>query len=227
VTIIDHRRTAVEVLYLDESVAVVNKPSGELVHPGWARDGPTSMQRLRDALGARVHPVHRLDRGTSGALVFARTPEAARALRTAWDAGSVQKCYLALVRGTPPEDGVIDSPVRRGETGAERVPAVTHFQRLKQSPVARCCLVQAEPKTGRLHQVRRHLHHISHPIVGDVNYGDGRVNRLFRAEHGLHRLALHALSIVFPHPDSGAMLPVTAPLPPDLRDPFTRLGTLP
>ncbi len=212
-----------QILYLDDWLAIVAKPSGELVHPGWARGEPTTMTRLRDFLGQRVYPVHRLDRGTSGAVVLARTPAAARAITDRWTRGEVNKCYLALVRGEAPDEGLIDHPVRKHEKGPERVPAITRFRCIARCTVARCSLVRAEPRTGRLHQLRRHFKHISHPIVGDVNYGDGRFNRSFRSQWQLHRLALHAASVAFRHPETDESLSVRAPIPSDLAEPLAAL----
>jgi tRNA pseudouridine65 synthase len=202
----------------------VAKPSGELAVPGWARGEPTSMSRLRDALGHWVYPVHRLDRGTSGVLLMARDRETAKRLSELWADRRVQKAYLALVRGTPPERQLIDHPVKKGEKGPERVPAITELRRLGVSDRARCSLVELEPRTGRLHQLRRHMKHIAHPIVGDVNYGKGDVNRAFRADWDLHRLALHALRLSLPHPHTGEALELRAELPSDLADPLERLG---
>lgn len=218
---------AVGILYVDEHLAVWSKPSGELVHRGWARGEPTSMTRLRDELGRWVYPVHRLDRGTSGALLMALDSDMARALGELFAAGDVDKSYLALTRGHPPEAIVVDHPVRKGEKGDERVAAVTALRRLAVSPMARCSLVAASPQTGRLHQIRRHLKHLSHPIVGDVRYGDGRVNRDFRARFELHRLALHANRIRLVHPATGEVLDVDAPLPSDLAEPLAALGLTP
>jgi len=205
----------IDLLYVDGAVVVANKPSGLLVHRGWAADDDVALFRVRDMLGAQVHAVHRLDRGTSGALLFARTREAAAALGRSLEAGRVEKRYLALVRGTPPDEGVIDHAIPRSE-GGERVAAVTRFRRLARSPVDRCSLVLARPETGRLHQIRRHFHHISHPIVGDVNHGSGAINRHYRARYGLCRLALHARSIAFDHPATGERIAVSAPVPDDL-----------
>lgn len=213
---------AVSPLYLDERLVAVNKPSGELVHPGWARGEPTTMARVRDALGARVHPAHRLDRGTSGVVLFARDPEAARALNESWPA--VKKRYLALVRGQPPAGATIDHPVRKKERGDERVPAVTHFVRLGVSSVARCALVDVTLDTGRLHQIRRHFKHISHPLIGDVRYGKGDINRAFRETWGFHRLALHAWRVELVHPITGAALDLVAPLPDELGQVLSALG---
>ncbi len=208
--------SAVDFLYVDADLVVVNKPSGLLVHRGWANDDDVAMFRVRDALGgAHVFPVHRLDRGTSGALVFARTKPAAAALALAFESRQVDKRYLALVRGTPPESGTIDHPIPSGGDGP-RVPAVTHFSLVARSSVDRCSLVLAMPETGRSHQIRRHLRHLGHPLVGDVNYGSGEINRHYRATYDLHRLALHAHAIAFDHPVSGARVAITAPMPDDL-----------
>lgn len=215
----------IDLLFVDPHVVVADKPSGLLVHRGWDDDEDVAMFRVRDAIGQQVYPVHRLDRGTSGALVFARTREAAAALGRAFEQGRVEKRYLALVRGTPPGSGVVDHAIPKSE-GGPRVPAVTRFRLVARSPVDRCSLVEAVPETGRLHQVRRHMHHIDHPIVGDVNYGSGEINRRYRATYALHRLALHAHRVTFEHPATGESIGVIAPLPPDLASALEALGLL-
>jgi tRNA pseudouridine65 synthase len=193
------------------------------VHRGWARETDTVTRRIRDRLGQRVHPAHRLDRGTSGVLLFALDPEVAAAVGRAFEAGQVQKRYLALVRGVPPDSGTVDHPIPRVAGGA-RVPAVTDFSRIARSPTERCSLVEARPRTGRLHQVRRHLKHINHPLVGDVRYGRGDINRHYRALYGLHRLALHAWSLDLTHPRTGSRLHLRAPVPEDLAAALLALG---
>ncbi len=214
---------APEILYVDDALVVVNKPSGVLVHRGWDDDDDVMLFRVRDALGQHVSTVHRLDRGTSGALLFARTSSALTALNQAFEAGAVDKRYLALVRGEPPESGVVDHPVAKKESGA-RVAAVTHFTRIARSPVDRCSLVEARPQTGRLHQIRRHMKHLHHPLIGDVNYGSGEINRHYRARYQLHRLALHAHLLAFDHPVTGERIVVRAPLADELVAVFTALG---
>lgn len=221
------KRGDIELLFADDDVVVANKPSGLSVHRGWDDEDDVAMFRVRDAVGAHVHPVHRLDRGTSGALVFARTAAAAATLGRAFADGLVEKRYLALVRGTPPAAGVIDHaiPAKEESPGqSARVPAVTRYRLVARSPVERCSLVEAMPETGRLHQIRRHLKHLSHPIVGDVNYGKGDVNRHYRARYGLHRLALHAHLVAFAHPSTGARVVVRAPLPADFAAVLAALG---
>jgi tRNA pseudouridine65 synthase len=213
----------IEILFVDEHIVVADKPSGLLVHRGWDNDDDVAMFRVRDTIGQHVYPVHRLDRGTSGALLFARTREVAATLGRAFDEGRIEKRYLALVRGTPPDAGVIDHPIPRSE-GGPRAAAVTRFRLVARSPVDRCSLVEAMPETGRLHQVRRHLHHIHHPLVGDVNYGSGEINRRYRATYALHRLALHAQLLAFVHPVTSAPVAVRAPLPEDLAPALAALG---
>ncbi len=214
---------AIELLFVDSVIVVANKPSGLLVHRGWDNDDDVALFRVRDAVGQHVHPIHRLDRGTSGVLLFARTREAAAHLSKAFEEGRVEKRYLALVRGTPPEAGVIDHAIP-GKEGGPRVPAVTRFRRIARSPVDRCSLVVATPETGRLHQVRRHLRHIDHPLVGDVTHGSGEINRHYRATYDLRRLALHASLLAFEHPLTGSRVEVSAPVPPDLGAALARLG---
>lgn len=211
-------------MYADQWLVAVAKPAGELVVPGWARGEATTMSRVRDELGQWVFPLHRLDRGTSGVVLFARDHDTAALLARQFATGGVHKRYLALVRGEPPESGLIDHPLRRGEHGEERVPAATRFRKLIRSPHARCSLVEAEPLTGRLHQLRRHLRHLSHPIVGDVRYGDGRVNRAFRDAWQVSRLALHAASIAFTHPHRRERLEIHADVPADLARALAALG---
>jgi tRNA pseudouridine65 synthase len=216
-----------DILFVDADVVIVNKPSGLLVHRGWANDDDVAMFRVRDMLGAHVYPVHRLDRGTSGALCFARTRDSAATLSESFESRRVDKRYLALVRGEPAASGTIDHPIPKSaenSAGAPRVPAVTRYELVARSPVDRCSLVLAIPETGRGHQVRRHLRHLGHPLVGDVNYGRGEINRRYRAEYGLHRLALHAHAIAFAHPVTRALVAVTAPMPDDLAGPLERLA---
>jgi tRNA pseudouridine65 synthase len=208
-------------LHRDEHVAAFAKPSGLLVHRGWADDCTVAVDLAREAIGARVHPLHRLDRATSGVLLFALDPAAAAAMARLFELGEVHKRYLALVRGVPPAEGVVDHPVPKSE-GGPRVPAVTAFRTL--ATVGRWSLVEARPATGRLHQIRRHLKHLGHPLVGDVNYGKGDVNRFFRDAYGLRRLALHAAEVRFRHPILGAEVVVRAPVPDDLRGPLVALG---
>lgn len=216
-------------LYADEHCAAFHKPSGLLVHrsPIDRHETVFALQIARDRLGRRVYPVHRLDKPTSGVLLFALSPPAARILSNAFAEGRVVKRYLAVVRGCPPEEGVIDHPLVEEPDGIEggaqedRVPrpAVTGFRRLATAeipysvgryPTSRYSLVEVTPRTGRRHQIRRHFKHIFHPLVGDTKYGEGRHNRFFRENYGCHRLLLAAVGLTFPGPD-GAAVTVEAP----------------
>lgn len=207
-------------LFRDEHLVVVDKPSGISVHRGWDPSRDHVVSRVKGELGGvRVHPVHRLDRGTSGCLVLGLSEEVARVLGDAFAEGRVQKSYVALVRGRPPEARfTVDSPVPKDEGSEERVEARTDFERLGSLVLGErtVTLVRAFPKTGRLHQIRRHLRHIHCSICGDTTYGDNKVNKLVRTELDLHRLALHAERIAFVHPANGERLEIEAPWPKDI-----------
>lgn len=216
---------ALPVLYCDERVVAVHKPSGLLVHRSELdRDRDVALQRVRDQLGGGwVYPVHRLDRATSGVLLFARDPEAASRLAAAFREHRVAKRYEAVARGWLEEPGRIDHPLgpgRRGEGGTPQ-PAVTDYAPLawtelpvavSRYPTARYTRLELRPLTGRQHQLRRHLKAISHPIVGDTTHGDSAHNRLFRSRFGCWRLLLAAVEARFPHPANGAEVAVTAAL---------------
>jgi tRNA pseudouridine65 synthase len=218
------------IVHEDDDLLVVDKPSGLAVHQGWAREADVLVARVRAAHGPGIHPVHRLDRGTSGLVVLARSAEAVRVLQAAFEGGLVQKEYVALVRGAPPDEALIDYAIPRRE-GGPRVEARTRYvalarTRLDESPLRepRYTAVLARPETGRLHQIRRHFAHVSHHVMGDSKHGRPDHNRLLRARVGLARLALHARGLSLPHPRTGARLVLHAPLPPDLAEPFARLG---
>jgi len=199
------------IVHRDARCVVVDKPSGVATHRGWADDDDALLQRVRDAVGAYVYPVHRLDRGASGLVLFALDRDAAAAFAAAW--GGATKTYVAVTRGHPPAHLVIDHAIPKAP-GEERVPAVTEVW--CRETFGRYAVIEAQPRTGRLHQIRRHCKHIACPLIGDVRYGKGEHNRIWRERHGLHRLALHAAALRVPHPDGG-VIDVTAPLPGDLQ----------
>lgn len=216
-----------EILYQDDAVVVVNKPSGLLVHrsPIDRRETRFAVQWLRDQLGRRVYPAHRLDKGTSGALAFALDPQNARALAGQFAGQQVRKTYLAIVRGWPAAAGVIDHPLDAVQDDYARVAQTgpkacrTRFRtlatvelpvRVDRYPSSRYALVELEPETGRRHQLRRHLAHLSHPIIGDSTYGKGRHNRLFAERYGVRRLLLACVALEFTHPVSGSGIRVEA-----------------
>jgi len=202
----------IEILYRDADVVAVNKPSGLAVHRGWADDDAFAMTLVRDLLGQWVYPVHRLDRGASGVLLFALSPAAARVICQRFEQHEVEKRYLALVRGAPPETIVVDHALRPDNSDVPQ-PAVTEVRRLEQ--LGRYAWVEASPRSGRLHQIRRHLKHLSCPIIGDVKYGKGEHNRLFREHYGLHRLALHASHLQLRGPNDEP-IQIAAALPAEL-----------
>jgi len=218
---LEYSEEPLRILYQDESCAVVDKPSGMIVHRGWANDDRDLLRMTRDALGRYVYPLHRLDRGASGAVLFALNEEAARILNRSFAERSMDKRYLALTRGHPPEHGLIDHPIPKAP-GEERVPAQTEYFRV--GTFERYALVVALPKTGRLHQIRRHLKHIACPLIGDVRYGKGEHNRLFRERYALDRLALHAAALRFVHPVSGQRVTVRAPLRGSLAECLSQLA---
>lgn len=167
----------------------------------------------RQALGEKLYPVHRLDRATSGVLLFARDAETVRRVQAGFQEERVVKNYLALTRGIVKEAGLVDHAIAKAK-GQEKRSAQTALRRL--ATFERYSLVELRPFTGRLHQIRRHLKHISHPIIGDTQFGKGEHNRRFRAEFDLHRLALHASKLRLVHPYSGERLDLRAPVPEDL-----------
>jgi len=209
----------IEILYRDADVVAVNKPSGLAVHRGWADDDAFAMTLVRDQLGQWVYPVHRLDRGASGVLLFGLSSEAARELCQCFEKREVEKRYVALVRGSPPDTLVIDHALKPDNSDVPQA-AVTNVQRLAQ--YGRYAWVEARPHTGRLHQIRRHLKHIACPLIGDVRYGKGEHNRLFREHYDLHRLALHAAGLSLPGLN-GEPLQLEAPLPLDLSGALAKL----
>lgn len=213
-----------KILHSDAHMVAIDKPAGLAVHRGWAKDPDYAMTRLRDQLGQWVYPVHRLDRGTSGVLLFALSSQDARTLSAFFEGGTVIKRYLGLVRGAPPEHLILDYALVPDNGGA-RQPAVTELRRLAQ--YGRYALVEALPRTGRLHQIRRHLKHLSCPLIGDVRYGKGEHNRFFRTEYQLTRLALHCSSLTLESLALPRLLTIEAPLPPDMANTIERLAAGP
>lgn len=202
--------SALPVLYQSAALVAVDKPSGLCVHRGQSRDAVHALELVRDQVGAYVYPVHRLDRATSGVLLFALTADAARELGSAFAGGLVEKRYVALVRGAPPDHVRLSHPLSQ-EDGRTPQPAVTTLRTLAR--YGRYAWVEAFPETGRTHQIRRHLKHLSCPIIGDVRYGKGDHNRFFRTRYDLHRLALHAASVEVRDPAANSSVMIAAPIP--------------
>ncbi|MBK8482396.1 MAG: pseudouridylate synthase [Proteobacteria bacterium] len=208
------------VLYEDASLVAIAKPAGAVVHrTRGAAEAPILISMLSDQLGARVFPLHRLDRQTSGVMVFARSSTDAARLAEDLRAHRWRKTYLALCRGPLRSAIEVDHPVPEGE---KRRPARTCFEPL-ETFCGRFTLARATPLTGRRHQVRYHCKHLRHPIVGDTNYGQGPINRFFRETFSLHRLFLHAESLELTHPRRLATIAITCPLDQALQDVLSAL----
>jgi tRNA pseudouridine65 synthase len=227
-----------EILYQDDHFVAINKPSGLLVHrsPVASREKIFALQMVRDQIGQRLFPVHRLDRPTSGVLLLALSPETANLTAQLFQAGQIQKKYIAVVRGYIPKHGTVDHPVkeikdryikRRARQKDEPnikpdikiYPAVTDFKQLAKIelpfavdkyPTSRYSLVELIPKTGRRHQLRRHMKHLSHPIIGDTRYGKDIHNKFFLNQFHCKRLLLAAVEMKFIHPMTGTDVVITA-----------------
>lgn len=215
--------TTITIVHGDAHLLAVNKPAGLAVHRSKmiARDDDYLIDRLRAQVGGGLYLVNRLDRATSGLVLVARDRAIATALGERLMAREVDKRYLAVVRGWPDESGEIDYPLTVGGMQGERKPALTRWWRrgmievpiaLGRYPQQRYSLLELQPLTGRYRQLRRHLHHIHHPIVGDSTLGRGEHNRLFREHFNSHRMLLHAWRLVIRHPAEPRLLRLQAPL---------------
>jgi tRNA pseudouridine65 synthase len=211
-------------LYQSPELVAINKPHGLLVHrsPIASDAHEFAVQRLRDQLGQKVYPVHRLDRKTGGVLLFALTETMNSAMQVLFAEGKVQKKYLAVVRGYTPDTLEIDYPLRRDDGLVQE--AFTHLKTIAwaevpiasaQHPTSRYSLVELYPTTGRMHQLRKHMAHVLHPIIGDRPHGCNKQNKLVKEHWGLTTMLLHAQQAEFGHPTTGEPVVVTAPLQAD------------
>ncbi|MGO2337022.1 tRNA pseudouridine(65) synthase TruC [Providencia sp.] len=209
-----------EIIYHDEYIIAINKPAGMLVHRSWIDSQETVfvMQTLRDQIGQYVYPIHRLDKPTSGVLLFALSSEVARLLSEQFENHQIEKTYHAIVRGYVTEEQKIDYPLleeldKIADKRATREPVlqecVTHCKPIEtvecavaigRYDTARFSLLELKPETGRKHQLRRHMSHIRHPIIGDSKHGDLRQNRGVTEHFSVARLMLHASQLVLIHP---------------------------
>ncbi|MGB0467874.1 MAG: pseudouridine synthase [Pontibacterium sp.] len=232
------------ILFEDDYLIAVNKPSGLLVHPGWIapRNTPNLTDLLKDYLQGTAYTVHRLDRPTSGVIVFAKDKETAQKMNLLFTEHAVRKAYLCMTRGYTPEDGVIDHPIKEkldkladkyANTDKPAQEALTRYRRLAtvelpiavgRYPASRYSLVEVRPETGRKHQIRRHMKHIFHPLLGDTKHGDGRHNIAFREHFGLDRLLLMATELSFIHPVTGERLLLRAPVDAQVNRLFSQFG---
>lgn len=222
----DRSLNMLEIIYQDDHLVAINKPHGLLVHrsPIAADATEFAIQLLRDQLGCRVHPVHRLDRKTGGVLLFALTKEVEVQVQALFAAHRIQKSYLALVRGYTPDRGEIDYPLT-AENGISQE-AHTAYRTLGrtelplpfgQHPTSRYSLVEARPTTGRMHQLRKHFAHIRHPIIGDRPHGCNKQNGFFKAQWNMTTLLLHATSLRFSHPVTGLDVTIVAGIQEEFR----------
>lgn len=213
--------TPISVLYADAQLAVINKPAGLMAHASAMARGEDDFlsDRLRVQFAQPVHLVHRLDRATSGCLLVAFDRDTAGALGRIFMSRHVEKDYLAICRGWPEQAQVVDHPLDGGPGKPDKKPAVTAITRLATAQLelpsaahesSRYALLLCSPHTGRYRQIRRHLKHLSHHLIGDSSHGDGRHNRQFRML-GVHRMLLHAWRLRFVHPTTGAVLRACAP----------------
>lgn len=231
------------ILFRDEWLIAINKPAGMLVHRSWLDKHETQfvMQTLRDQIGQHVFPIHRLDRPTSGVLLFALDNETAREMSQQFEQHQVQKSYIALVRGYLNGAGRIDYPLKviqdkiadKFSQPKDAQEAITDYHTLAQVEMpyaagrytsARYSLVQLMPQTGRKHQLRRHLKHLFHPILGDSNYGDLHQNRALAENTGISRLLLHAERLIFQHPKTAQKITIFAPADEQWQQLFQHFG---
>jgi len=222
-----------EVIYRDEYLIAINKPSGLLVHKSMIDRYEIyfAMKILRDQIGAWVYPIHRLDKPTSGVLLFALDSHSAKLMSEQFKTHTIQKSYIAVVRGYIDEEGLIDYALsvkldKIADKDVNAVPkeaqeAITAFRRLDKVeipfavgryPQTRYSLVELKPKTGRKHQLRRHMKHLSHHILGDTKYGRGEHNKMIRSQFNCHRMLLHATSLEIKHPYTEKKLRINAGL---------------
>ena len=221
-----------DILYTDDYLAIVHKPAGWLVHRTPLDKGETRfvLQALRDQLGRQVWPLHRLDKGTSGVLAFALDAQTARTLGLRFESGEgLDKTYRAIVRGWPQDAGLIDHALKRmpDDMRSEREEyqsAQTRYRTLRRGELplrqgdfatTRWAEVALQPLTGRRHQLRRHMKHIAHPIIGDATHGKGPLNRAIAEHLGVNRLWLHAERLALWHPVHDTPLVVEAPRGPE------------
>lgn len=225
-----------EILFEDEYLIAINKPSGLLVHRTSIAADETvfALQMLRDQIGQHVSPVHRLDRPTSGVLLFSKKEEILPMLKEQFADRSIQKTYLAIVRGIPSiKSDLIDYPLKSERSGRMQE-AQTFYQVLEEAeipfdttgryPTSRYSLLELKPETGRTHQIRRHLAHLRHYILGDKKHGDNKQNQFFERQFGMENLLLHARKLEFIHPKSKEKIVVLASIPSHFQKTINDLG---
>lgn len=210
------------ILYQDEHLVAINKPHGLLVHrsPIAADATEFALQQLRDQLQRKVYLVHRIDRKTSGVLLFALSPEINAAVGKAFADRKVSKTYLAIVRGWIPYDQATIDYALKNEAGKSQE-ASTRYRCLERVEVevphgryqtSRYTLVEVYPETGRMHQIRRHMNHIRYPIIGDRPHGCSKQNKLWKHRWQMHDMMLHARALTIGHPSTSQRISIVAPI---------------
>lgn len=213
-------KEALDILYQDEYLVAVNKPCGYLVHRSpIARDAEfIVLQILRDQIGKRVYPIHRIDRKTSGVLLFALDSDTNRIVGKDFADHKVKKEYTAIVRGWIGENGIVDYALTNDSGKTQE--AITRYECLSRFEIdlphgkfqtSRYSHVEVTPQTGRMHQIRKHMNHLRHPILGDRPHGCSKQNRLWKGAFGLTNMMLHSKSLEIKHPHSNSMLLIEAP----------------
>ena len=212
----------VKILYKDEFVVAVDKPSGLLVHPYWkeTNEKDSLMARVRDLIGQKVYPLHRLDRPVSGIVLFGLSGEVVKNLQLHWHFANTKKEYITLCRNHLTEPGEWNFPLKNDKDVEQK--AKTLYWPLAQFEDTTLCRVQI--KTGRKHQIRRHFARRMFNIIGDTHKGNGPMNRKFREEYDLQRIFLHAWKLEIEHPETEELLKLTCPLPPELATVLEKLG---
>jgi len=222
-----------EILYQDDYLVGINKPNGLLVHRSSIATNTDiyALQLLRDQLNKKVFPCHRLDRKTSGVLIFALSKEIQKTMNDAFMNSEISKSYMAIVRGFTEDKGMIDYALTNDKEKIQD--AVTHYKTLSKSEIpvplgkfksSRYSLVEVVPITGRMHQIRKHLAHIFHPIIGDRPHGCNKQNKLFLDKWGMNEMMLHAENIKFVHPITKVAVEIKASLPHEFQRMMVVLG---
>lgn len=211
-----------EILYQDEWIIAINKPAGLLVHRSSIATNTDvyALQLLRDQVGFHVFPIHRLDRKTSGILLFAKDKTFVHAFQEALSSGHSIKTYFAIVRGYFPQEISVDYDLTNDKGKTQK--AITDFKLISNTEIplpfgkfntSRYALIEVQPKTGRMHQIRKHLNHLRHPIIGDRPHGCNKQNKLFLEKWSLTKMLLHAKELELQHPYLSKKLSIKAPLP--------------
>jgi tRNA pseudouridine65 synthase len=211
-----------EILYEDKWIIAINKPAGLLVHRSSIATNTDvyALQLLRDQVGHHVYPIHRLDRKTSGVLLFAKDKSFVQKIQASLSSEISTKTYYAIVRGYFPNEINVDYDLTNDKGKTQN--AITDFKLISTTEIdlpfgkfntSRYSLIKAQPRTGRMHQIRKHLNHLRHPIIGDRPHGCNKQNKLFLEKWSLTKMLLHAIKIEIEHPYLGQEITISSPLP--------------